>query len=145
MKKRYTVRYKPATKTEKTMMRGMGLFHAAFGTIFAIIALTAIIPSAGLIGLLFLAAGVFFAVNGTMVALGKNGLVGRSYQIETDEEEERSAQQPLSPPPAETHDHIPSTALDAKRRLEQLESLKTAGLIDDREYREKREQILKEL
>lgn len=145
MKKRYTVRYKPATKTEKTMMRGMGLFHAAFGTIFAIIALTAILPSAGLIGLLFLAAGIFFAVNGTMVALGKSGLVGRSYQIETDEEEERSAQQPLSPPSAETHDHIPSTALDAKRRLEQLESLKTAGLIDDREYREKREQILKEL
>ena len=141
MKKRYTVRYKPVTKTEKAMMRGMGLFHAAFGTIFAIIALTAIIPSAGLVGLLFLAAGVFFAVNGTMVALGKNGLVGRSYQIETDEEEER----PASPPPAETHDHIPSTALDAKRRLEQLESLKTAGLIDDREYREKRQEILKEL
>ena len=141
MKKRYTVRYKPVTKTEKAMMREMGVFHAVFGTIFAIIALTAIIPSAGLVGLLFLAAGVFFAVNGTMVALGKNGLVGRSYQIETDEEEER----PASPPPAETHDHIPSTALDAKRRLEQLESLKTAGLIDDREYREKRQEILKEL
>lgn len=140
MKKQYTVRYKPVTKTEKAMMRGMGVFHAVFGTIFAIIALTAIIPSAGLVGLLFLAAGVFFAVNGTMVALGKNGLVGRSYQIETDEEE-----RPASPPPAETHDHIPSTALDAKRRLEQLESLKTAGLIDDREYREKRQEILNEL
>lgn len=144
MKRRYMVRYKPATKTEKAMMRGMGLFHAAFGTIFAIIALTAIIPSAGLVGLLFLAAGVFFAVNGTMVALGKNGLVGRSYQIETDEEE-WPTQRSDSPPPAETHDHIPSTALDAKRRLEQLESLKTARLIDDREYREKRQDILKEL
>ena len=143
MKKRYMVRYKPATKTEKTMMRGMGVFHAAFGTIFAIISLTAILPSAGLIGLLFLAAGIFFAVNGTMISMGKSGLVGRSYQIETDEEEERYAQQP--PSPAQTHDHILSTALDAKRRLEQLESLKTAGLIDEREYREKREQILKEL
>ena len=35
-----------------------------------------------------------------------------------------------SPPPVETHDHIPSTALDTKRRLEQLESLKAAGLVD---------------
>lgn len=144
MKKRYMVRYKPTTKTEKAMLRGIGVFHAIFGTVFAIVALTAIIPSAGLIGLLFLAAGVFFAVNGTLIALGKNGLVGRSYQIEA-EDEEFPDQPPLSPPPVETHDHIPSTALDAKRRLEQLESLKTAGLIDDREYREKRQEILKEL
>ena len=33
----------------------------------------------------------------------------------------------------------------ASRQLDQLESLKTAGLIDDREYREKRQEILKEL
>ena len=52
--------------------------------------------------------------------------------------------QPSSPSP-ETHDHIPSTALDAKERLEQLESLKQAGLITDGEYREKREEILKNL
>lgn len=143
MKKRYTVQYKPATKEGKAMLRGMGLFHGVFGAIFAIVALTAIIPSAGLIGIPFLAAGIFFAVNGTLIALGKNGL-GRSYQIET-EDEEFPDQPPVSPPSVETHDHIPSTALDAKRRLEQLESLKTAGLIDDREYREKRQEILKEL
>ena len=142
MKKRYMVRYKPATKTEKAMLRGMGLFHAFFGAVFALIALTAIIPSAGLIGLLFLAAGVFFAVNGVLVALGKTGLIGRSYQIE---EEAEDGMGPMTSPPVETHDHIPSTALDAKRRLEQLESLKTAGLISDQEYREKRSEILREL
>lgn len=140
MKKRYMVRYKPATKAEKAMLRGMGLFHAIFGTVFAVIALTVIIPSAGLFGLLFLAAGVFFAVNGTLIALGKNGLMGRSYQIEEEEVEEQ-----LPPPPAETHDHIPSVALDAKQRLEQLEKLKSAGLIDDREYQQKRQEILRGL
>ena len=31
------------------------------------------------------------------------------------------------------------------QRLEQLESLKSAGLIDDREYREKRQEILRGL
>ena len=49
-----------------------------------------------------------------------------------------------SPPPVETHDHIPSTALDTKRRLENLESLKAAGLVDKQEYGQLRERILKE-
>lgn len=140
-RKRYTVRYKPATKTEKAMLRGMGLFHAIFGTVFALIGLSAL-PHAGLFSLIFVTAGGFFAVNGALIALGKGGLVGRSYQIETETEEE-----PEFPdaPPVETHDHIPSVALDAKQRLEQLESLKSAGLIDDREYREKREEILRGL
>ena len=51
---------------------------------------------------------------------------------------------PASPAP-EPHDHIPSTALDAKSRLEQLESLKTAGLVTQEEYRKKREEILRGL
>ena len=140
-RKRYTVRYKPATKTEKAMVRGMGLFHDIFGTLFALIGLSAL-PHAGLFSLIFVTAGGFFAVNGALIALGKGGLVGRSYQIETETEEE-----PEFPdaPPVETHDHIPSVALDAKQRLEQLESLKSAGLIDDREYREKRQEILRGL
>ena len=92
--------------------------------------------------MIFVTAGGFFAINGALIALGKGGLVGRSYQIETETEEE-----PEFPdaPPVETHDHIPSVALDAKQRLEQLESLKSAGLIDDREYREKRQEILRGL
>lgn len=140
-RKRYTVRYKPATKTEKAMVRGIGVFHAIFGTVFALIGLSAL-PHAGLFSLIFVTAGGFFAVNGALIALGKGGLVGRSYQIETETEEE-----PEFPdaPPVETHDHIPSIALDAKQRLEQLESLKSAGLIDDREYREKRQEILRGL
>ena len=48
-------------------------------------------------------------------------------------------------PAVETHDHIPSTALDAKRRMEQLESLKTAGLITEQEFQQKRQEILQEL
>jgi len=45
----------------------------------------------------------------------------------------------------ETHDHIPSTALSTQKRLEQLKTLKGAGLIDEGEYRQKRNEILKEL
>lgn len=138
-RRRVTVRYKP-TGAGKTMYRAMGVFHAVFGTVFAIIAVTVIIPSAGLFGVLFLAAGAFFAVNGTLIALGKEGLMGRSYQIETEtdedgeltEEETRTVPSPVSPPSAE-------------ERLKQLEDLREKRLITANEFEEKRKEILKEL
>ena len=42
---------------------------------------------------------------------------------------------------AESHDHIPSTALDREKRLEQLKRLLDAGLIDKDEYKEKKREI----
>lgn len=127
MKRRVT--YRPS--------KAQGTFGLVFGVIFVLIGLFVVIPVFGPFGILWtLIAGVGTGINAYQ-AFGKN-YVGPEIKIE---EEDR----PTSPPPVETHDHIPSTALDAKRRLEQLESLKTAGLIDDQEYREKRQQILKEL
>lgn len=46
-------------------------------------------------------------------------------------------------PSAQQHDHIPSICLDQKARLEQLETLKKAGLYSNEEYRAKREEILR--
>lgn len=43
----------------------------------------------------------------------------------------------------ETHDHIPSTALDVEARLEQLRSLKEAGLLDNAEYEQRKEKLFK--
>ena len=43
---------------------------------------------------------------------------------------------------AETHDHIPSTALGTEGRLRQLETLRDAGLMTPEEYRAKRNEIL---
>jgi len=42
---------------------------------------------------------------------------------------------------AADHDHIPSTALDQQKRLEQLERMKDAGLLDDEEYKQKKREI----
>lgn len=44
----------------------------------------------------------------------------------------------------EKHDHIPSMALDAKGKMEQLETLRSAGLLTDREYQERRKEILQD-
>jgi hypothetical protein len=42
------------------------------------------------------------------------------------------------------HDHVTSTALGKSSRLEQLETLKRAGLLEEQEYRKKKQEILKE-
>lgn len=43
---------------------------------------------------------------------------------------------------AETHDHIPSMAPSTQKRLEQLKTLRDAGLYTPKEYEAKRRQIL---
>lgn len=128
MKKRVT--YRPS--------KAQGAFSVTFGVIFVLIGLFVVIPSGGgIFGVLWTVAAAVITGMNAYQAFGKN-YVGPEINIE---EEGRT----VSPPPAETHDHIPSTALDAKQRLEQLESLKTAGLIDEREYQQKRQEILRGL
>ncbi len=146
---RFTVQRQP-TGGERIMMRGMGVVHAVFGLVFVLVAVTEIIPSAGLFGLPFLVGGLFFAGNGIRLAVSKNDIAHRvGYDMETEIEEE-TILGPLeeakpSSPAGETHDHIQSTAPGPQKRLEQLKDLKEAGLIDEREYKQKREEILKEL
>ena len=130
MKRRVT--YRPS--------KANGIFSVIVGGIFVLIGLFVVIPGVGAFGALWtlMAAGIT-AMNAYQT-FGK-GYIGPEIRIE----EEQSGPEPASPPPVETHDHIPSTALDAKRRLEQLESLKSAGLVTEQEYRQKRQEILKEL
>ena len=45
-------------------------------------------------------------------------------------------------PEEETHDHIRSMARTPEGRLEQLKTLKDAGLYTEEEYRQKRAEIL---
>lgn len=144
---RITVQNQP-TGAARGMMRGMGVVHAIFGGVFVLIALTEIMPQAGIIGLPFLAGGAFFLVNGIRIAVSKNGMAQRvGYEVETDIEHEvitglmeEPYVEPSSPAPA---NFVPET--NAKQRLEQLESLRTSGLITQEEYEEKREEIIARL
>jgi len=121
--------------------KAQGTFSLIFGGIFVLIGLFVVIPIFGPFGLLWTLVAAVGTGMDAYRTFGKK-YVGPEINIE---EEERLGGRRVSPPPAETHDHIPSTALDAKRRLEQLESLKSAGLIDGQEYQRKRNQILEEL
>ena len=149
---RITVQSQP-TGAARGMVRMMGVIHAVFGFVFVVVALTQIIPISGLFGLPFLLVGGFFCVNGIRMAVSKNGLAHRvGYDIETGIEEETIGsvledvdKKAPSRQDQPFHDHIPSMELNAKGRLEQLESLKDAGLITQEEYRKKREEILRGL
>lgn len=122
--------------------KAQGAFGMVWGGVFVLIGLFVVIPTFGPFGILWTLAAIGITAMNGYQAFGKK-YTGPEITIEED-----SAQTPHvhpSSPAPEIHDHIPSTALDAKQRLEQLESLKQAGLITDGEYREKREEILKHL
>lgn len=145
---RITVQNQP-TGAGRFMMRGMGVVHAVFGGVFAFIALTVIMPQAGIIGLPFLVAGAFFCINGIRMVVSKNDIPHRvGYDIETDVQQETIVglmedvdemvrRESASPAGAATQ--------NAKGRLEQLKDLKDAGLITGQEYEQKRREILDDL
>jgi len=120
--------------------KAQGTFSLIFGAVFVMIGLFVVIPLFGPFGVLW----TLIAAAGTGMdayrTFGKK-YVGPEIRIE----EEQLGRPPASPPQAETHDHIPSTALDTRQRLEQLETLRKAGLVDEREYQEKRRDILRDL
>lgn len=115
---------------------GVILLIVGFGTIMSI--------SVG-IGAVWTAFAVVLIVNGIRKALApKNAskldddleeVVSRIRNKVPEKKTVRSKQ--------ETHDHIPSTALDVEARLEQLRSLKEAGLMDNAEYEQRKQKLFK--
>ena len=148
---RITVQSQP-TGAARAMMRGMGMVHAVMGFVFVVVAVTTIIPQAGLFGLPFLVGGGFFCINGIRMVVSKNDIAHRvGYDIEPDVQQETIVglmddvdkmveQERRTSVPAGS-----SIGLDAKGRMQQLKTLKDAGLITDQEYAQKRQEILDEL
>ena len=116
--------------------RTASLMSFVVGIAFVVIGLVAVIPMAGPFGLLWTGVAVAITVMNGVNAFGKKGVA--SMEIETEEPEAAPAEE-------ETHDHIPSMALDVRERLEQLKDLREAGLITGEEYETKREEILRDL
>lgn len=130
--RRRRVTYRPS--------KAQGAFGVAVGVVFVLIGLVMVIPTFGPFGILWTLIAVGITAMNAYQAFGK-GYTGPQITIEEDEEPRRA---PSSPVP-ETHDHISSTSLDVKGRLEQLKDLKEAGLLTQEEYDKKRQEILKGL
>ena len=125
---RKRVRVKPG-KAQSTVSFVVGLA-------FVLVGLVMVVPTFGPFGLLWTGVAVAITVMNGVNAFGKKGVA--SMEIETEEPEAAPAEE-------ETHDHIPSMALDVRERLEQLKDLREAGLITGEEYETKREEILRDL
>lgn len=130
--KRRRVTYRPS--------KAQGAFGVVVGVVFVLIGLFMVIPVFGPFGILWTLMAVGITAMNAYQVFGK-GYAGPQITIEEDEEPRQAPSSPVS----QTHDHVPSTALDAKGRLEQLKELKEAGLLTQEEYDKKRQEILKGL
>lgn len=166
-RQKYTVQ---VTKTSQVVAKGVGLFHMILGTVFALVGLS-ILPVVGLFGLPFLLGGIFFAVNGFRVAANYGGdkkgaakgddpaayPADLKFNAPQRPASAKTGERPKARPAAgaaafkhsrdaapeeENHDHIRSMARTPEGRLEQLKTLKGAGLYTEEEYRQKRAEIL---
>ena len=131
MKKRVT--YRPS--------KAQGAFGMIWGGVFVLIGLFVVIPVFGAFGLLWTIAAIAMTAYQGYLAFGKN-YAGPEIQIEEDENFQRETD---FSPASEDHNHISSTALTPQKRLEQLNTLKDAGLLTDQEYKQKRQEILRDL
>ncbi len=136
---RITVQSQP-TGAARGMQRMIGVIHAVMGFVFVVISITTIIPNAGLFGVIFLVAGLFFCINGIRLAVSKNDVAHRvGYEVETDLDKSIVG---LMEDVAETGE---DSSDSVEERLTQLRSLYEQRLITQEEYDAKRQEILKEL
>lgn len=136
---RITVQSQP-TGAARGAQRMIGAVHAVMGFVFAVISITEIIPNAGLFGIVFLVAGLFFLINGIRLMVSKNDVAHRvGYEVETDLD--KSIVGLMEEP--EAGESAPSATVE--ERLTKLQSLYEQRLITKEEYDAKRQEILKNL
>lgn len=129
MRRRRRITYRPS--------KASGVFGTIWGGIFVLIGLFVIVPAAGAFGLLWTAMAIGITAMNAYQSFGKRY---HGPEIHIEEEDGESFL------PSDASDRqIPSAALTPKERLEQLENLRSAGLITQAEYQEKRSEILQEL
>ena len=109
-------------------------FGGTVGIIFVCIGLFVVIPASSMAGGFAMIFGILWtAIAAGITVMNFYQAFGKKYvgpEIHIEEEEARPAA---------------SAGPDAKKRLEQLEELKKAGLVTEEEYRKKRAEILGEL
>ena len=122
--------------------KAVGVFSVVWGCVFILIGLLVAIPVFGAFGLLWTVAAIAITVFNAFQAFGKK-YMGPDITVE-DEGPAFSRPDPSFDPRAADHEHITEVSYGhtPQKRLEQLETLREAGLIDDEEYREKRKEIL---
>lgn len=125
----------------------------AVGILFIFLGVTAVIPTTIMSG--FFPAIIFsFVWTGGAIAItvghglylfGKKNKTDFFGGFEITDEEPRQKPTAAFRPDAPDHMHITGVGLSSKERLEQLESLRAAGLLTEEEYARKRKEIVEGL
>ncbi len=139
--RRRKINYKPS-KPQAAMGFVVGIVFMVIGLGMVIpMTFTAGSPIFGLFGLAWTGIAVYNTVINAKYLFGqkdgKNENLFGGYEV-TEED-------PAFRADSADHEHITAAGLDAKARLEQLETLKEAGLLTGEEYDEKRKEILRQL
>lgn len=123
-------------------VQGKNWISVIWGVILLIVGFGTMMSTSAAVGAVWTLVAVFLIVNGARKALAPknaskldNSPVDFSYKPDNVPQEETDTPQ--------AHDHIPSTALDVEARLEQLRSLKEAGLLDNAEYEQRKQKLFK--
>jgi len=117
------------------------------GVVFCLIGLFVVIPSAGPFGVLWTAVAVFITGSNLYNAFSEKGMA--SHTIEIDEEGNGSSPPFGAEGYAPMYESRPENRVEAadtvEERLERLNDLYDKRLVTQREYEEKRKEILKDL
>ena len=128
--------------------RASALMGAVVGVIFCLIGFVVVIPNAGAFGILWTAIAVFITGSNLYNALSDKGIP--SHTIEVEEEEDGDGVRLTEVDGALNDDDAGrGSTVDrgsaVERRLERLNDLYDKRLVTQREYEEKRKEILKDL
>ncbi|MCI9264472.1 MAG: SHOCT domain-containing protein [Oscillospiraceae bacterium] len=126
--------------------KASSILGGVVGVIFVLIGIFEAIPNAGLFGVFWTLMALVMTVMNLYHAFGK-GYIGPEIEIEEDEARtpKGTAESPAFLRDSAQHEHITAAGITPKARLEQLETLKEAGLLTREEYEAKRAEILREL
>lgn len=125
--------------------QGKSWISVIWGVILLIVGFGTMMSTSAALGAVWTLVAVLLIVNGIRKALAPKNASKLDDSVEkvVSRIQNKSPEKKTVRSKQETHDHIPSTALDVEARLEQLRSLKEAGLMDNAEYEQRKEKLFK--
>lgn len=126
-------------------VQGKSWISVIWGVILLIVGFGTMMSTSAALGAVWTLVAVFLIVNGARKALAPKNASKLDDSVEkvVSRIQNKAPQKKIVRSKQEIHDHIPSTALNVEARLEQLRSLKEAGLLDNAEYEQRKQKLFK--
>lgn len=123
-------------------VQGRNWILVIWGVILLIVGFGTMMSTSAALGAVWTLVAVFLIVSGARKALApKNASKLDDSPVDFSYEPDDTPQEETDTP--QVHDHIPSQAPSVQERLEQLRSLKEAGLMDNAEYEQRKKKLFK--